>query len=101
MKNRSFALRCDAQQASTLAQAIQTYAHAAYPSGGSECAQVSRDALVTAANNIATHAATEQGAAISKRQRAMLKAAVKWYFSEDGINDSVTGARLLKLFQSK
>lgn len=62
-----------------LAQAIRTFAEAAYPPGASECAQVAREALLTTAETIAL---SSDGASVSTRQRSLLKQAVTWYFAE-------------------
>lgn len=62
-----------------LADAISTFAEAAYPPGASECAQVARESLLTTAGILRTATARAE---ISSRQRPMLKQAIRWYFSE-------------------
>ena len=62
-----------------LAAAIRTFAEAAYPPGASECAQVARESLLTTAETIDQSC---DGAAVSSRQRSLLKQAVTWYFTE-------------------
>ena len=85
MKQKTFTLKAANQdEAQLLAEAINSYALAAYPPGGSECAQVSRETLQESARTIASDAASEHGAQLRRRQRTQLKAAVKWYFSVEG-----------------
>lgn len=83
MKAKTFSIRCEAGQAALLAEALAAYAEAAYPRGGSECAQAAREALLGSAGAIARDAAGP-GAAISRRQRSLLRTAVRWYWEERG-----------------
>ena len=72
----------DTAQATLLAQAIRSYAHAAFPAGGSECAQVSRSTLLDTADVCASH----RGGSLSLRRRQfpLLRAAVRWALSDEG-----------------
>lgn len=81
MKTRLVSLNCDPSQASELAEVIRTYAMAAYPPGGSECAQVAREALLDAAGQIAGH----QGGPLQVRKRLLpqFRAAVRWCLTQD------------------
>lgn len=81
MKQRLIALPCDAAQAAELAQVVRAYTNAAYPRGGSECAQVAREALLDAADHIASH----QGGQLEIRKRLLpqIRAAVRWCLSQD------------------
>ena len=45
MAGKTFQLRCTSEQAEELASALETFALAAYPPGGSECAQVASETL--------------------------------------------------------
>lgn len=69
----------------TLSDAIQYYADAAYPEGGSECAQTSRAGLLDVAQIINEHIASEKIISeqttieISRRIKSHLKAAIKYY----------------------
>lgn len=83
MKRKTLSIRCDARQAALLAEALSAYAEAAYPRGGSECAQAARETLLDSAAAIARDAGAE-GATISRRQRGLLKTAVRWYWEERG-----------------
>jgi hypothetical protein len=62
-----------------LTELIRCFAAAAYPPGGSDCAQVARETLLGTAEQIAR---SDGPAVASTRQRPLLKQAVKWYFSE-------------------
>ena len=99
MKQKTFTLQCDSAEAAQLAEALSVYAQAAYPPGGSACAQVSREALLSSAQQIASEAAGTQGAQLRKRQRAMFKAAVDWYFSDDGPGDAALATRMQQLLR--
>lgn len=83
MKSKTLLIRCDTDQATRLAEALSAYAEAAYPRGGSECAQAARETLLDSAAMIARDAGVE-GAAISRRQRGLIKTAVRWYWEERG-----------------
>lgn len=76
MKRRTFAIQAGPRGRSLLAEAIRCFAEAAYPPGGSECAQVAREALCNSAAIIADSDATPE---LSTRQRVMLRQAVQWY----------------------
>jgi hypothetical protein len=62
-----------------LAEVLTHFTAAAYPPGGSECAQVARETLQTTAQRLA---ACDAPAEISLRQRPLLKQAIRWYFAE-------------------
>lgn len=96
-RNKTFLLRCAPEFAAQLADAIETYARAAYPPGGSECAQVALQTLTESANVIRRDAATEQGAMLRRRQRTQFKAAINWYFGEDGAGSPRYRDPLLRL----
>lgn len=78
--------------AAALADAVAAYAHAAFPTGGSECAQVSREALLATAHSCAGHAGGPLS--LRKRQMAQLRAAVDWYFSEVDPGSTAQGEQL-------
>lgn len=82
-------LHCDEPVRDILCAAIREYALAAYPPGGSECAQVARYTLLELADQIDAGIGQESGSVeISKRPRAMVKAAIQYYFDRD---DAETG----------
>ncbi len=99
MKNKTFLLHANSEEeAQLLANALHAYALAAYPPGGSECAQVSRETLQASAREIAANAASAQGAQLRRRQRVQMKAAVQWYFSNEGLGQAGLCAAMLRKF---
>jgi hypothetical protein len=80
VRHREVEFEMTATLAGSLADAVVAYAHAAFPEGGSECAQVSREALLDTAKRCRDH----RGGTLPlrKRQLAQLRAAVDWYFAE-------------------
>jgi len=98
MADKTFAIAVSQSQARKLAEAIEVYAHAAYPIGGSDCAQVSREALLDSAkafSSLETYGFVQ----VRKRQRRPLKAAVDRYFSMEGPGDHSKGPELGALFE--
>ncbi|MDH3980584.1 MAG: hypothetical protein OEU91_08740 [Gammaproteobacteria bacterium] len=74
-------LQCDTAVRDILCTAIRDYAHAAYPAGGSDCAQVARYTLLDLAREIEEGIREDGGSVlISRRPRAMIKAALEYYF---------------------
>ena len=98
MADKTFAIAVSQNQALKIAEAIEVYAHAAYPVGGSDCAQVSRDALLDSAKAFSSLEA-DGIVQVRKRQRRPLKAAVDWYFSMEGPGDHSKGPELGALFE--
>ena len=98
MADKTFAIAVSQSQALKIAEAIEVYAHAAYPVGGSDCAQVSRDALLDSAKAFSS-IKTDGIVQVRKRQRRPLKAAVDWYFSMEGPGDHSKGPELGALFE--
>ena len=80
MKQRVVDIDCDAASARELAGALRAYADAAYPPGGSECAQVARGTLLDTAAACERHS----GGVLPLRRRQMpiLRTAVRWWLSE-------------------
>jgi hypothetical protein len=98
MRKRTFLFKCTDNLCSHLASIVQHYAQAAFPIGGSECAQVSHEALLNIAQNL-VHAPADH-LAISIHQRAILRSAVMWYFTEVEQNE-VLKIQLLKQLQKQ
>lgn len=92
MKRKTVKIACDAPTAQQLGTAIRAYTNAAYPVGGSECAQVARAALLDAAESCDAHQSGDL--ALRRRQLALLRACVRWYFTEQGPGDVKWKARL-------
>lgn len=82
MRRKTVQLRLTADASAAIAEAVAAYANAAYPPGGSECAQVSRETLLDSAKRIATAAGNE--VSIRKRHLPMLRAAINWYYGDEG-----------------
>lgn len=80
MRQRIVEVALGPELSAVLAEAVTAYAHAAFPDGGSECAQVSREALLDTANLCRQHSGGELS--LRKRQMPQLRAAVAWYFTE-------------------
>lgn len=95
MKSKTVEIECAQSEADRLASAVRTYARQAYPSGGSECSQVAREALLDAASLIAAHRGGPLG--LRRRQMAQLRAAVTWYFTEIDPSHAADGDALLSL----
>ena len=96
MRTKTRELMCDGEQARALARVIHAYTDAAFPAGGSECAQVSRAALRETAAQCEAHA----GGTLSlrRRQLPLLRAAVHWAMSKDGPAGLNVPADLERLF---
>jgi len=89
MPSATITLQCDVVVKEILCRAIREYAHAAYPEGGSDCAQVARYTLLELAQEIDDGITPDnQRVAISRRPRAMLKAAIEYFF---GRQDAAAG----------
>lgn len=84
-------------QAAALSEALRGYADAAYPPGGSECAQVARETLRDSANVIDREASSTDGASLRRRQRALIRSAVAWYFGDQGPGGVEHSQELLRL----
>jgi hypothetical protein len=90
MPSATITLQCDLAVKEILCRAIREYAHAAYPEGGSDCAQVARYTLLELAQQIDAGITTESlRVEISRRPRAMVKAAIEYFFDR---RDAASGA---------
>jgi len=96
MKKRTLAFSCSDKSCQYLATIIKHYAYAAFPIGGSECAQATRESLVDMASRL--DSTLETKIAINRRQVPMLKSAIKWYFAEVK-QDEVLKEHLLQQLQ--
>jgi len=93
------ALACDGAVRDILCLAIRDYARAAYPQGGSDCAQVARYTLLELADEIEAGIAGELSTIqISRRPRAMIRAAVQYHFDRVDAKQGGTSARQRALF---
>ena len=77
MSKRSFIFDGSEGAAEMLSAILNHYANIAFPLGGSECAAASREAV---------HSIIEKlklaDIEISRRQRPMLRSAVKWFYTD-------------------
>ena len=81
--------------------AIREYAHTAYPAGGSECVQVARYTLLELAAAIEAGITGEnQSIEVSKRPRAMVRAALEYYFNRNDESLGLTSTHQRALFDS-
>jgi len=94
---KTFLLRCAPEFAQELASALEVYANAAYPPGRSDCAQVAHQTLMESARAVRAGAATEGGAVLRRRQRSHFKAAINWYFGDEGPGAAAYRDPLLRL----
>jgi len=91
-------LRCDVGVRDILCLAIREYAHAAYPDGGSDCARVARYTLLELAQLIDDGITSDRGhVEISRRPRAMVKAAIVYYFDRQDAESGAASARQREL----
>ena len=81
MAKKTFSFNCENQHCQQLASILQHYIDAAFPPGGSECAQATREALQAVQQNL-SRAENTSIVAISIRQRSLLKACINWYFTD-------------------
>lgn len=82
---KTVACPCTRDVAQTVARALRAYAVTAYPPGGSECAQVAREALFDTAAHCDAHTGGEL--TLRKRQLPQVRAALRWYFNESDSPD--------------
>lgn len=88
-------LHCPEAVVVLLHEAIQHYAYAAYPPGGSECAQSARESLLMTAEKLKQSYDARSGTSkMSRRSRSHVKAAVDYYF-EQAPNYSQTQQQLI------
>ena len=94
MPPATITLQCDLAVKEILCRAIREYAHAAYPEGGSDCAQVARYTLLELAQQIEDGITPDnQCVAISRRPRAMVKAAIEYFYDRQDAAAGTCSAR--------
>jgi len=89
MVKKSQGILLDRQVAEQIAQAISSYAYAAYPPGGSECAQASHQSLLDIADKVYQSSFGAE-LILKKRQLPMVKSAINWFYSDDNDHPSTT-----------
>lgn len=81
---KTLTITAPAEQLSLFITALRRYAHAAWPVGGSECAQASRDSLLTYCNELEAELETTNNAiSLNKRQRSVYKAALEFHLEHE------------------
>ena len=99
MAARTISLQCDLAVKDILCRAIRDYAFAAYPEGGSECAQVARYTLLELVSTIDAGITADNGVVeVSKRPRAMIRAAIEYYFDREDAAQGGSSAEQRKVF---
>ena len=79
-------LQCPVQVVEILSEAILFYTDAAFPSGGSECAQSAREALQNAAHNLRDSYDSNTGIArMSRRLRSHVNSAIDYYAEQHAL----------------
>ena len=101
--SKQLTLRCSQSMAELLADILRQYANAAYPKGGSECAQSARQSLLTSADELMGNWDSDlQTTQLSKRLRVMAKAAVRYHVEslvrEEDLSVDARQAYLLSVF---
>ena len=87
---RQLQLHCPQALIEVLCQAIELYAAAAYPPGGSECAQAARESLRSAAQSLRANFDPQVGTtSMSRRIVTHVKAALEYYFAEQNVDNSL------------
>ena len=81
MKTKRQPLKLEAEAARQIATSVLAYADAAYPPGGSECAQATHQTLKELAVKISR--SHDSAINLKKRQLPLIKAAIRWYYSEE------------------
>lgn len=79
-RDKTLTLNAPTEQLTELIAVLGRYAEAAWPLGGSECAQASRDALVTTTESMMKQLADHpEQVEFSRRQRATFRAALEYH----------------------
>jgi hypothetical protein len=100
MPPATITLQCDVAVKEILCRAIREYAHAAYPEGGSDCAQVARYTLLELAQQIdAGITPDNQRIVISRRPRAMVRAAIEYFYDRQDAAAGTGSARQRELLK--
>jgi hypothetical protein len=93
---KELVLHCPARVITLLCEAIRLYAHAAYPPGGSECAQSARESLLLTIEKLtSSYDPVANTGMMSRRIRAHVKSAVEYYCEQH--TDVPAGYRTLLL----
>lgn len=80
LKKNDIEIHCSAQVAAIFGDALERFAAAAYPEGGSECAQNARYLLQDTARRLRLELGGEGTSRVSRRTRATLRSALTYYY---------------------
>ena len=80
MAGKTIRVPCTTENCALLCRVMRRYADAAFPPGASECAQASREQLLTLAERFAQQQRLTGEIELASRQRGMLRGAIKGYF---------------------
>jgi hypothetical protein len=79
-RDKTLSIQAPSEQLGELVDVLGRYADAAWPPGGSECAQASRDALMTTAESLRRQLLDQpKQLEFSRRQRATFRAALEYH----------------------
>lgn len=78
MRKRTFLFDGSEGASEMLVLILNHYADIAFPQGGSACAAASREAI----HDIVAHLHQSKDVELGRRQRPMLRSAVKWFYTE-------------------
>lgn len=78
MRKKTFLFDGSEGAAEMLVLILTHFIEVAFPLGGSDCAAASRHALQKISNNISQTELSE----VARRQRPILRSAVKWFYTE-------------------
>ena len=95
MKKRRLNFSCADNACQQLAEIISAYSLAAFPIGGSECAQATRESLLDMASRLSK--CEEASSLINTRQIPMLRSAINWYYSEIETDNTQQKTLLMQL----
>ena len=104
--SKSIQLFCTQKMCALLADILRQYADAAYPRGGSECAQSARETLLMSVEQmLAAWDATSHSSLISKRLRVPVKSAIEYHAQrleeEEGLPANHRAAYLLGVLKGE
>jgi hypothetical protein len=81
---KTFTITAPVEQLTVFIAALRRYAHAAWPVGGSECAQASRDALLSFCDKLEVELGSRNSdICLNKRQRSVYKAALEFHLEQE------------------
>lgn len=86
MPAKKIILQAPAETIAVVLGALEEYAYAAYPPGGSECAQVSRQTILDAVAVMRAQQQQGEPVSFSSRLRAQFKAALRYHVEQQQLS---------------